>query len=218
MMPLTVGALLIGVAVIAAIAFLRNDIPSTDGINDPLTQTSYNLTDGRAIGPTSAPVTVEVWSDYQCPFCQRFATTWEPALADKYAADGRIRIVYRDFAFIGDESVDASIAARSAEQQGKYWPYHDYLFANQNGENKGWFSGSRLAGIAQAVGLDIGAFNAARSDAAIKQAVLAETAQGRALGITGTPTLVIGGEVRTDIKTYDQLEAAVEAALAKAVQ
>jgi protein-disulfide isomerase len=217
MMPLTVGALVIGIAVIAAIAFLRQDVPSTDGINEPLTRTPYSLADGRAIGSARAPVTVEVWSDYQCPFCQRFATTWEPALAEKYAADGRIRIVYRDFAFIGDESIQAAAAARSAEQQGKYWQYHDYLFANQNGENKGWFAGSRLVGIAQALGLDVGAFDAARSDAAMKQAVLAETAQGRALGVTGTPTLVIGGEARTDIKTYDQLEAAVEAALAKAV-
>lgn len=215
--PLTVGALLVGVALIAAIAFLRNDVPSTDGINEPLARTAYSLADGRAIGPASAPVTVEVWSDYQCPFCQRFATTWEPALADKYAAEGKVRIEYRDFAFIGDESVQASIAGRCAEQQGKYWPYHDYLFANQNGENKGWFSSSRLQAIAQAIGLDIAAFNTCRADAGQRQAVLAETAQGRAVGVTATPTLVIDGQLRTDLTTYDKLEAAVEAALTKAV-
>ena len=217
MMPLTIGALLVGVAVIAAIAFLRNDVPSTDGINEPLARTAYSLADGRAIGPANAPVTVEVWSDYQCPFCQRFATTWEPALADKYAADGKVRIVYRDFAFIGEESVQASIAGRCAEQQGKYWQFHDYLFANQNGENKGWFSASRLGGIAQANGLDVATFTTCRADATHRQAVLAETAQGRALGVTGTPTIVIGGELQTDLTTYDKLASAVETALAKAV-
>ena len=148
MLPLTVGALLIGVAVIAAIGLLRNDVPSTDGINEPVARTAYALADGRAIGPAGAPVTVEVWSDYQCPFCQRFATSWETALTDKYAAKGDVRIVYRDFAFIGEESVQAAIAARSAESQGRYWQYHDFLFANQNGENKGWFSSGRLQSIA----------------------------------------------------------------------
>ena len=215
MMPLTIGAIAIGVVVIAAIALLRQDVPSTGNINEPIARTAYSLADGRAIGPANAPVTLEVWSDYQCPFCQRFATTWEQALSDKYAAPGRLRIVYRDYAFIGSESVSAAIAARAADQQGKYWQYHDYLFANQNGENKGWFSDSRLQGIAQAVGLDIATFNAARSDADTRQAVVAETAQGRALGITGTPTLAINGQLRTDLTTYDKLEAAVEEALAQ---
>ena len=215
MMPLTIGAIVIGVVVIAAIALLRQDVPSSAGINEPMTRTAYNLADGRAIGSADAPVTLEVWSDYQCPFCQRFATTWESAIADKYAGDGRVRIIYRDYAFIGDESVRAAIAARAAEQQGQYWQFHDYLFANQNGENKGWFSDGRLQGIAQAIGLDLASFNAARSDGATRQAVLAETAQGRALGITGTPTLTINGQLRTDLTTYDKLEAAVEEALAQ---
>jgi len=215
MMPLTVAAIVIGVVVIGAIALLRQDVPSTEGINEPLARTAYHLADGRAVGPAGAPVTLEVWSDYQCPFCQRFATTWESAISDKYAAAGKLRIVYRDYAFLGAESVSAAIAARAAEQQGSYWQYHDYLFANQNGENKGWFSDGRLQGIAQALGLDIASFNAARSDAETRQAVLAETAQGRALGITGTPTLAINGQVRTDLTTYDKLEAAVEEALAQ---
>jgi protein-disulfide isomerase len=216
MVPLTIGAIVIGVVVVAAIALLRQDVPSTQGINEPIARTTYSLADGRAIGPANAPVTLEVWSDYQCPFCQRFATTWEQALSDKYAATGKLRIVYRDYAFIGDESIRASSAARAAEAQGKYWQYHDYLFANQNGENKGWFSDSRLQSIAQAVGLDLAAFNTARSDAATRQAVVAETAQGHALGITGTPTIAIDGQPRTDLTTYDKLEAAVEAALAQA--
>src|SRR4051794_8610581 len=216
MVPLTVGALLFGVAVIAAIALLREDVPSTDGINEPISRTAYHLTDGRAIGPAAAPVTLEVWSDYQCPFCQRFATTWEQALTDKYVAQGKLRVVYRDYAFIGDESVAAAVAARAAEQQGNYWQYHDYLFANQNGENKGWFSDGRLQGIAQALGLDVAAFNTARGDAALRSAVANESALGHALGITGTPTLAIDGQLRTDLTSYDKLEAAVEAALASA--
>jgi protein-disulfide isomerase len=216
MMPLTIGSILIGVAVIAAIAFWRQDVPNTQGINEPMAYTAYGLADGRAIGAATAPVTIEVWSDYQCPFCQRFATSWENALVDKYAANGKVRIVYRDYAFIGDESVKAAAAARAAEQQGKYWQFHDYLFANQNGENGGWFSEGRLQGIAQAIGLDLEAFNAARSDAATRQAVVAETAQGRALGITGTPTIAIGGQLRTDLTTWDKLDAAVADAVAKA--
>ena len=216
MVPLTVGAVIVGVLVIAAIALLRQDVPSTAGINEPVAYSAYGLADGRAIGPLTAPVSIEVWSDYQCPFCQRFATTWENALVEKYAAPGKLRIIYRDYAFLGDESVTAAIAARAAEQQGKYWQFHDYLFANQNGENKGWFSDGRLQGMAQAIGLDLESFNTARRDAAIRQAVLVETAQGRAAGVTGTPTIAIGGQLRTDLTTWDQLDAAVEDAIAKA--
>lgn len=212
MMPLTIGAVLIGLAVIGAIALLRQDVP-TQSINEPMAPSAYNLADGRAIGRADAPVTLEVWSDYQCPFCQRFATTWEPSLAEDYAATGKLRIVYRDYAFIGNESVSAAIAARAAEQQGKYWQYHDYLFANQNGENKGWFSDSRLEAIAQAVGLDMASFNAARHETSNRTAVLNESAQGHALGITGTPTLAINGQLRPDLTTYEKLQAAVEAAI-----
>jgi protein-disulfide isomerase len=216
MVPLTIGAIVIGVVVVAAIALLRQDVPSTQGINEPIARTTYSLADGRAIGPANAPVTLEVWSDYQCPFCQRFATTWEQALSDKYAAQGTLRIVYRDYAFIGNESISAATAARCADAQGKYWQYHDYLFANQNGENKGWFSDSRLQSIAQAIGLDVGAFNACRADSSYRTSVVNESTQGHALGVTGTPTLAIGGQLRTDLTTYDKLEAAVEAALAQA--
>src|SRR5262249_45449266 len=89
MLPLTIGTILVGVAVVAALALLRQDVPGTEGLNEPVAHTTYSLADGRAIGPANAPVTLEVWSDYQCPFCQRFATSWELALTDKYAAEGK---------------------------------------------------------------------------------------------------------------------------------
>jgi protein-disulfide isomerase len=217
MLPLTVGAIVIGIIVIAAIAFLRQDGPMTEGINEPGpgTRSAYQFADGRALGPADAAVTVGVWSDYQCPFCQRFATGWETTLSTQFVESGQVRIAYMDFAFLGEESIAAAAAARCAEDDGKYWQYHDYLFANQNpaGENKGWITSGRLQGYAQAVGLDLGAFNACRASPDIRAAVLSETAQGRAAGVTGTPTLSINGTLRTDIKSYDDLAAAVQAAL-----
>jgi protein-disulfide isomerase len=211
---MSLGAVVLGILVIGAIAFLRHDAPSTEGVYEPTIRTDYSLADGMALGQAAAPLTIEVWSDYQCPFCQRFATTWENDLTSQYVASGKVRIVYRDFAFIGAESVQAAIAGRCAASQGRYWQFHDYLFANQNGENKGWFSSSRLQGIGQMAGLELTAFNTCRADPAIERAVRDETAAGRTAGVTGTPTLAIGGALRSDLKTWESIVAAVDSALA----
>ena len=68
-----------------------------------------------------------------------------------YVETGRVRLVFRDYDFLGDESASAAVAAE-AEQQGKLWPYHDCLFANQLGEKAGSFTVARLEAIASAVG------------------------------------------------------------------
>jgi protein-disulfide isomerase len=214
---MSLGAIVLGIVVIGAIALLRHDAPPAgEAVDGPIVRTNYSLADGMALGPASAPLTIEVWSDYQCPSCQRFVTTWENSIIDKYVATGQVRLVYRDFAFIGAESADAAVAARCAGNQGQYWPFHDYLFANQNGENRGWFSSGRLQSIAQSLGLDLDAFNGCRADPAIGQAVGAETMAGRAAGVAGTPTLALAGVLRPDITSWDAMVAAVDAALVNA--
>jgi protein-disulfide isomerase len=165
------------------------------GILVPAVGTPTANADGRALGKADAPVKLIVWSDFQCPNCKRFAEGSEGTLATQYVAPGLLRIEYQDMNVIGGrggESDAASVAARCADQQGKFWPYHDVLFANQAGENSGNYSRQRLQDMADAVGLDRTKFDACLSDNEIANAVQAETNQGLTRG-NGTPTLDFGG-------------------------
>ncbi len=99
-------------------------------------------------GGSGATVTVLEYGDFQCPFCGRFFKETEKTIIDGYLKDGKINFVYRDFAFLGPESIRSAEAARCAGEQNKFWEYHDYLFNHQNGENQGNFSDIYLKSFA----------------------------------------------------------------------
>jgi len=88
------------------------------------------------------------YADFQCPFCGKFFKETEETLIKDYVDAGKVRFVYRDFAFLGKESLKAAEAARCAGDQGKFWEYHDYLYNHQNGENQGAFSNLYLKSFA----------------------------------------------------------------------
>jgi len=143
-------------------------------------------------------VTLEVWSDFQCPACGEFAELVEPTLIREYVTTGTLRIIDHDAAFQGarvgasfDESVEAGAGARCAAEQGAYWPFRDWLFANQVGENEGAFRDERLRAIATAAGLDVVAWAACRATGEQQAAVRAETQQGVAQGVSATPTMFL---------------------------
>ena len=145
--------------------------------------TPGDLADGRTLGKADAPVTLEVWSDYQCPACEQFAELVEPVLVRTYVTTGTLRIVDHDAAFQGatgsrfattNRSKPAA-GARCAADQDAYWPFHDWLFANQVGENQGAFRDERLRAIATAAGLDVVAWDACRATGEQQAAVRAET-------------------------------------------
>ncbi len=184
-------------------------------------------TNPRALGPADAPVVIEVWSDFQCPACGFFARLIEPDLIDEYVRTGDVNLIYRDRAFLdGDdpngESHQSAAAARCSGDQGKFWQYHDYLFENQDGENKGAFNRETLDQIATAVGLDMDAFGSCMEGDASVQAVSDETAQGAAAGVNSTPTLAINGVLQrpgaipmADSSSGPGLRTLIDAELAK---
>ena len=151
------------------------------------------------LGDPAAPVLVEIWADYQCPYCAIMTHAMEGALLRDYVDTGRIRLAFRDFAFLGQESLEAAAAARCAGQQGAYWRYHDLLFASQQGENQGAFAAPNLISIAGFAGLDRQAFAACMNDSAVRTAVTAETEAGRALGVASTPSVNVVGPMGTTL-------------------
>ena len=168
--------------------------------------------DGRALGSSTAPVVIDLWEDFQCPACSRFTRVVEPAIVERFVPTGSARVVFHDFAFLGRESVDAAVAARCAGRQGAFWPYHDWLYANQNGENDGWFSQTRLAAIATRLGLDRTSFDVCVDSADVHTDVASETEAGRALGVAATPTIMVDGVPFTG-SSYEELLTTIQAAL-----
>ena len=158
----------------------------------PTVATPDQLADGRTLGRNEAPVTLVVWSDFQCPSCAAFSREVQPKLVQDFVLPGQLKIEYRDDAFIGPESVDAAVAARCAADQDRFWPYHDYLFWNQRGENSGAFDRTVLDAIGRTVGLDMEPFDACLDSPSGPSAVTADTTAADDAGVKVTPTLQIG--------------------------
>jgi len=207
-----VGALLLGGSLVA-VGGVGRAVPSPSPTPTP----PPNVANGPSLGTSTAPVTIEIWADYQCPFCRLEAMVFGGSMERTYVLPGMARIEYHDFAFLGKESIDAAVAARCAGRQdpGAYWRYHDLLFASQQGENQGAFSRANLVTLAGIASLDTTAFTACLDDPAVAKAVADETAQGRALGIASTPTLRITGPGGTRMLSgFSQSWAAVRDAVA----
>jgi len=232
MVLISVAAVAVGLVVIllASGVLAGRSGGGTGDLLVPIRPTPTDLADStnaRALGSADAPVTIEVWSDFQCPACGFFARQVEPDLIAEYVKDGTVRLVYRDFAFIDGgkptgESQQAAAAARCAGEQGKFWPFHDYLFENQDGENKGAFSRDVLDQIGTAIGLAATAFASCMDGDAQEQAIVAETAQGGQAGVSSTPTLAINGVLQRpgalpmeDIAAGPGLRSLIAAELAK---
>jgi protein-disulfide isomerase len=157
------------------------------------------------MGNKNAKVTVVMYEDFQCPFCgaisglepnsdlvkalkQRDAS-WAPILPGlkPYIDNGQVLFVYRDYAFLGPESIRSAEAARCAGEEGKFWEYHDYLFGHQKGENEGNFSDDKLKSFAQTLGLNTASFNNCLDTGKYAEAVASSKSEGDGAGVTGTP-------------------------------
>jgi len=197
-----VGALACGVVIgVAGLALVSGAIsaaapsPTPVPTEEPTTAPAVSPV-GNSFGEPDAPVTIEVWADYQCPYCRLEDLLFGGAIDREYIMPGVARVVYRDFAFLGQESTDAAVASRCAGAQdpAAQLRYHDTLYTFQQGENEGRFARANLVAVAGIAGVpDPDAFTACLDDPAVAQAVEDETAAGRAVGVASTPTLRMRG-------------------------
>jgi protein-disulfide isomerase len=111
-----------------------------------------------------------------------------------YIDSGKVNIVYKQSAFLGQESVWAAQASECAADQGKFWEYHDLLFNKQNGENVGTFTKENLIKYAQEMKLDAAKFDPCLNNDATLERVKADVLEGRDAGVSGTPTFFINGK------------------------
>lgn len=183
-----------------------------------------------ALGPKNAKVTVVEFADFQCPFCGAFSgldsamvqnmkgrdATWEPAVPNikkDYVSSGKVRIVWKDYPFLGQESIWSAAAARCAQDQGKFWEFHDYLFSHQSGENQGAFSKENLKKFAGEVGLKTADFNTCLDSGKYEKAMQDALTYGQGVGVSGTPATFVNGQLVSGAASYATFKAMIDAAL-----
>ncbi len=161
------------------------------------------------IGGKSAPVTIVEFSDFQCPFCGRVEPTLKQ-VREKYG--DKVRLVYLDFPLgIHDHAIDAASAAHCAGEQGKFWQFHDAMFADQSK-----LASSDLKADAKKLGLDTAKFNDCLDKGKYKSAIEADLAQGRELGVDGTPAFFINGRPLTGAQPLEKFQSTIDEELAGA--
>ena len=159
-------------------------------------------------GPKSAPVTVVLYSDFQCPFCSR-AVPVVKQIEDTYK--GKVHIAFKHLPLpFHDKAELAAEASMAANEQGKFWEYHDKLFANQQALDR-----PSLEKYAGELGLNAGKFKAALDSGKYKQYVADDAKSGGAVGATGTPTFFVNGTPIVGAQPFDQFKTLIDAEIAK---
>ncbi len=175
-------------------------------------------------GNPNAPIRIDEYSDFQCPYCAQFYKTTEPKLMEGVVADGTVYFVYNSFGeFIGPESASSAEAAYCAGDQEKFWEMHDMILANQEGENLGAFADRRLIAFAENLGLDMDKFETCFNGSSYKDLIETDLKEGLAAGVKATPSFVmtytVNGEVKTKLiegaQTIDAFQQEIDAALAE---
>lgn len=174
----------------------------------PSTKVEVSVDDDPVKGEAGAPVTLVEFSDFQCPFCER---GWEimKQVEEEYVKTGKVKIVFRDFPLeFHDKAKAAAMAAECADEQGKFWEYHDKLF-----ENQGELSMENFKKWAGELGLDGSQFNECLDSEKYKAEVEKDMGEGQEYGVSGTPAFFVNGRMITGAQPYEVFKEAIEEAL-----
>jgi len=212
-MAVGIGAVVVAVVVLIALASTLGQ----DGEEAPSGSADLPArlapVQGNVLGSPDAPVTIVAYSDFQCPYCAQAALGTMRQIEEEYLATGKAKLVFKHFAFEGEESILAAQAAECAAEQNRFWDYHDMLFLNQR---RVAFTSKNLKAFARELGLDTASFNVCLDLETHAEKVAADRAEGQRRGVTSTPTFYVGQTQIVGAKPYDTFRAAIEDQLAAA--
>ncbi|WP_245873043.1 DsbA family protein [Rathayibacter toxicus] len=172
--------------------------------------------DPAAVGPVDAPLVLIEWADLRCPFCAQFGRETLPTIEREYIDRGKIRTEMHDVAFFGEQSEQASVAARAAGRQGKYPDYLRAVFAAAPPSGHPDLPREKLVAFARAAEVpDLARFEADLTDPELLAAVKTDTLAAQKLGVNSVPFFVAGGTAVSGAQPVDRFRAYLDAALAK---
>lgn len=217
---LTILLVVIGASLLAFVFIYPQIKPVGDiTIPDPVSRPAG---EGLALGDPSAPARIDVFEDFQCPACREFTKNIEPLVLSQLVETGKAYYVFRQYPFLDQktstkESHQAANASMCASEQGKFWEYHDTLFANWNGENQGAFSDRRLTAFAEALELDMTTFQECFDTNRYQKEIEADFTDGLQIGVNGTPSVFVNGQILNAgyVPSFEEIQAAVLAAQPK---
>ena len=162
-----------------------------DIVPSKITMDTFVSNGSPILGDPDAPITLVEFGDYQCHYCNVFFETTENDIIKNYVETGKVKIIFKDYNIIGEDSVKASQGAHCANDQGMFWEYHDTLYSHWTGENNGWASSENLTIFAQQIGLNMDTWSECMVEGSHSQIILKSNDDARALELTGTPAFFV---------------------------
>lgn len=219
----TLLVVLLVAVVLVIIIVLPSLVKSAQPVGEivEITPVSRPSADGRTMGDPNAPVRIDVFEDFLCSACATYTFEIEKQIITELIPSGNVYYVFRQFPFLDDrssvkQSDQAANASMCALEQGKFWDYHDMLYANQSGSSATPFSENRLVAFSEVLGMDVQAFEKCLSENRYQAEIDQDLADGLSLGVTGTPSVFVDGKIVRPgyVPSLIDIQEAVNAALA----
>jgi protein-disulfide isomerase len=189
--------LIIGVIVVAfAVGIAASYSPTSETVNLDMGRTHGSISTAMGspiLGDPSASITIVEFGDYQCEQCYAWFHETKPRIVQDYIDTGKANLVFVDLAFLGKDSIPASMATYCAEDQGMYWEYHDLLYNSQESVDGGWANSERLKAFAFSLDLDMELFESCLDSGKYSKRVQYNIQQAKENGVRGTPGFFIVG-------------------------
>ena len=167
-------------------------------------------------GNSNAKVTIVEFADFRCPFCEQFFTQTESQIIKDYVDTGKAKLAFRQYAFLGPASTFAANAAECANDQGKFWEFHDYLYKNQPAEtDTSMYNTDTLTQAATSLGMDGNTFRSCLDGKKDDSKASADLADGQKAGVNGTPTFFVNGTSLVGAEPYSAFKTIIDQELAK---
>lgn len=191
--------------------------PDTQQAQGPVAGQKVSTGDFPVKGNKNAKVTIVEFADFRCPFCEQFFTQTEPQIFKDYVDTGKVKFAFRQFPFLGPASNVAADAASCANDQGKFWEYHDWLYQNQPDESDtSMYVTDTLTNAAVTLGMNGDTFRSCLDGKKDDAKTNADMADGQKLGVNGTPTFFINGTPLVGAQPYSAFQQIIDSELAKA--
>ncbi len=224
---LAISVVVAAILIVGAIIYVggKNNSSPSQAVSQSSGSVMELASNDVILGNKNAPVTLIEYGDYQCPYCAMFQQQIEPALNIAYIQTGKVRMIFREMSFVGAESQTAAEASYCANDQGKFWDYHDLIYKtklndyenNAGKENDGALSENVLLGLADQLKLNHAQFAQCLDGKKYADAISSDNQAAQSFGVNSTPTVFINGkEMSAGVLPLGDYQKAIDAALSAA--